>query len=45
MVVLFPKDKKDELFFSSLGEFTEDVFETINSAREEDYTDFSRESI
>ena len=45
MVVLFPKDKKDELFFSSLGEFTEDVFETINSAREEDYSDLSRESI
>ena len=43
MVVLFPKDKKDEIFFSSLGEFTEDVFESINSARKENYSDLSRE--
>ena len=43
MVVLFPKDKKEEIFFSSLGEFTEDVFESINSARKENCSDFSRE--
>ena len=43
MVVLFPKDKKDDLFFSSLGEFTDDVFESINSVREKNYSDSSRE--
>ena len=43
MVILFPKDKKDEIFFSSLGEFTDDVFESINSVRKENYSDSSRE--
>ena len=45
MVVLFPKEKKDELFFSSLGKFTEDVFETINSARKTDHPEAPRELI
>ena len=43
MVVLFPKDKKDEIFFSSLGEFTDDVFESIYSVRKENQSDLSRE--
>ena len=45
MVILVPLNKKDELFFSSLGEFTEDVFEAINSTREKDSSDILRESL
>ena len=45
MVVLFPKNKKEEIFFSSLGEFTDDVFEAINSVRKENYSDISRKSL
>jgi antitoxin VapB len=35
MVILYPKDKAENLFFSSLGGFTDDVFESILAAREE----------
>ncbi|MDR1193607.1 MAG: type II toxin-antitoxin system VapB family antitoxin [Peptococcaceae bacterium] len=35
MVILYPKDKAGDLFFSSLGGFTDDVFESILAAREE----------
>ena len=42
MVILFPKNKKEEIFFSSLGEFTEDVFDSITAARKENYLDSSR---
>jgi antitoxin VapB len=35
MVVLYPKEKAEDLFFSSLGGFTDDVFESILAAREE----------
>ena len=35
MVVLYPKDRADDLFFSSLGNFSEDFFESIESARTE----------
>ena len=45
MVVLFPKEKKDEIFLSSLGKFSEDVFESINSVRKENHSDISRESL
>jgi len=34
LVVLYPKEKKDQLFFSSLGSFTDDFFESIETARE-----------
>jgi antitoxin VapB len=36
MVVLYPQNKTDDLFFSSLGGFTDDVFESIITARDED---------
>ena len=33
MVVLYPVDKAEELFFSSLGSFTDDMFEAILDGR------------
>jgi len=35
MVVLFSKDGADDLFFSSLGKFPDEFFESIESARAE----------
>jgi antitoxin VapB len=29
MVILFPQEKADELFFSSIGNFTDDFFEVM----------------
>jgi hypothetical protein len=29
MVVLFPQEKADELFFSSIGNFTDDFFDVM----------------
>ena len=31
LVILYPTDKKEKLFFSSLGNFTDDFFESIES--------------
>nr|AGS52811.1 VapB protein (antitoxin to VapC) [uncultured bacterium contig00009] len=45
LVVLFPKNRRDELFFSSLGNFTEDFFDSIASARAENFPDIPRESL
>ena len=45
LVVLCPKDRVDDLFFSSLGNFTEDFFESIISARNENLPDAPRETI
>lgn len=45
LVVLYPKDKKDDLFFSSLGNFTDDFFDSIASARAENVPDTPRESL
>ena len=36
MVVLYPQDRGAELFYSSLGNFTDDFFESIESARTEE---------
>jgi len=44
LVILYPRNKKDALFFSSLGNFTEDYFDSIASARAEYFTDIPRES-
>ena len=35
MVVLFSKDKADDLFWSSLGKFPDEFFESIETARAE----------
>ena len=43
MVVLYPKDRGTELFYSSLGNFTDDFFESIESARTEKLPESPRE--
>ena len=40
---LYPKDRADELFFSSLGNFTDDFFESVESARAENFPGIPRE--
>ena len=45
LVVLYPKNKKDELFFSSLGNFTDDFFDSIASAKTENTPDTPRETL
>jgi antitoxin VapB len=35
MVVLYPKDNADDIFFGSLGKFPDEFFESIESARAE----------
>ena len=45
LVVLYPTDKREQLFFSSLGNFTDDFFESIESARKENYQGVPREPL
>jgi len=45
VVMLYPKNKADTLFFSSLGGFTDDFFDAIASAREEILPDCVRGSL
>ena len=45
LVVLYPKDKADVLFFSSLGNFTDDFFESVESVRAETFPDSPREAL
>jgi len=45
VVLLYPKGKEDALFFSSLGSFTDDFYDSIESAREETLPDHVRESL
>ena len=45
MVVLYPQDRGSELFYSSLGNFTDDFFESIESVKTEKLPESPRESI
>jgi len=45
MVVLYPKDRAAELFFSSLGMFSDDFFASIESARAEILPESPRECL
>ena len=45
LVLLCPKGKENLLFFSSLGNFTDDFFDSIESARLESYPDIPREEL
>jgi len=45
MVVLYPKDRGAELFFSSLGKFSDDFFDSIESAKTEMLPESPRESL
>jgi len=42
MVVLFQKDDADDIFYGSLGKFTDDFFTSIESARAENAPDSPR---
>jgi len=35
LLVIYPKNRREEIFLSSLGNFTDDVFESIENARRE----------
>jgi len=43
LVVLYPKEHRDKLFFSSLGNFTDDFFDAIESARNDNAPDAPRQ--
>jgi len=45
VVLLYPKGSADTLFFSSLGGFSDDFFDSITSAREENLLDNLREPL
>ena len=44
MVVLYPLEKAEELFFSSLGSFSEDVFAAVLENRDQ-YVEEPRETL
>ena len=45
LIILCPKGKEDALFFSSLGGFTDDFFESITQARQENNPDIPMEPL
>ena len=45
MVMLYPHEKGDELFFSSIGGFTEDFYQSIVSTQDESSPDSPREAL
>jgi antitoxin VapB len=45
MVVLYPKDRDKALFYSSLGNFTDDFFDAVESARTEKLPASPRETL
>ena len=45
VVLLYPKGKEETLFLSSIGGFTDDFFESIESARNDFVHDSVREQI
>ena len=45
VVMLYPKGREDKLFFSSLGGFSDDFFDSVVSARNESLPDNTREPI
>jgi len=45
VVMLYPKGREDKLFFSSIGGFTDDFFDSISSARRENLPDNPREPL
>jgi antitoxin VapB len=44
MVVLYPQARADDLFYSSLGSFTEDFYESAELARTENLPQIRRET-
>ena len=45
VVMLYPKGQEDKLFFSSLGGFTDDFFDSVATARDEVLPDRGREPL
>ena len=45
LVVLYPQDRAEELFYSGLGGFTDDFFESIESVRDETLPESPRERL
>ena len=45
MIVLYPTDRETELFYSSLGQFTDDFFTSIELARTEKLPESPRVSL
>ena len=45
MVLLYPKNRLDELFFSSLGSFTDDFYASVEQAHARETPDAPRESL
>ena len=45
LVVLYPQDRAEELFYSSLGNFTDDFFEAIESTKSDKLPENTRESL
>jgi len=45
VVLLYPKDKEENLFLSSIGGFTDDFFESIESARNAKLPEDKREEL
>jgi len=45
IVMLYPKGREDNLFFSSLGGFTDDFFDSIATVRDESLPDSRREPL
>jgi len=45
IVVLYPQDRAEDLFYSSLGNFTDDFFTSIESAKTENLPESPRESL
>lgn len=45
VVMLYPKGKEDTLFLSSIGGFTDDFFDSIESARSDAISNYKREPL
>ena len=45
VVLLYPKEKEDALFLSSIGGFTDDFYKSIESARNQATPDETREAL
>jgi len=45
IVMLFPKDRADELFLSSLGNFTDDFYASVEQAHTQEIPDAPREKL
>jgi len=45
VVLLYPRGKEEKLFMSSLGNFTDDFFEGIESSKNDSFPESTREKL